>query len=40
MIGFLRTRSAITPPHRENTKDGSMNDSITQVRASGELVMS
>ena len=40
MIGFFRIRSATTPPHSENTKDGSMNERITQVSASGELVMS
>ena len=40
MMAFLRMRSATTPPARENTNDGSMNDSITHVSASGELVMS
>ena len=40
MIGFLRIRSAMTPPHSENTNDGSMNDRMTQASAIGELVMS
>ena len=40
MIDFLRIRSAMTPPASEKRKDGSMNDNMTQVRASGELVMS
>ena len=40
MNGFLRNRFAITPPQSENTKDRSMNDGLTEVRAKGELVMS
>ena len=40
MMGFLRIRSATTPPHSENTNDGSMNERITQVSAIGEAVMS
>ena len=40
MIHFLCIRSAMTPPARENTNEGNMNDNITQVSASGELVMS
>ena len=40
MIERLRRRSAITPPASENTTDGSMKESMTQVRAMGEAVMS
>ena len=40
MIGFFRIRSAITPPAREKTRDGSIKASITHVRSSGDPVMS
>ena len=40
MMERLRSRSAITPPSSENTTDGIRKDSMTQVSAMAEPVMS
>ena len=40
MIGFLRIRSATTPPHSENTTAGAMNATITRTKSIADPVMS